>query len=170
VNLTKAAAAITLIVALVAAGYLAYEATFVRNKYDAAVLACTNCTTQGVDGGQLERGPVQTSNFSKLRENIGKPENLRGNTLAKSLWASMFRVRIAKRRVGQIKVESMTRVVSEHGLEISRGAPVLALFEKWPSEPPRDRRDVSLSKGNRKRPVAEIRRFSEPPFFHHQQE
>ena len=44
-NLTKAAAAITLIVALVAAGYLAYEATFVRSRYDAAVLACTNCTT-----------------------------------------------------------------------------------------------------------------------------
>jgi hypothetical protein len=44
-NLTKAAAAITLIVALVAAGYLAYEATLVRSRYDAAVLACTNCTT-----------------------------------------------------------------------------------------------------------------------------
>jgi hypothetical protein len=44
-NLTKAAAVITLTVALVAAGYLAYEATFVRSRYDAAVLACTNCTT-----------------------------------------------------------------------------------------------------------------------------
>src|SRR5260370_17944956 len=44
-NLTKAAAAITLIVALVAAGYLAYEATLVRSRYDAAVLACTTCTT-----------------------------------------------------------------------------------------------------------------------------
>ena len=44
-NLTKAAAVIMLIVALVAAGYLAYEATFVRSRYDAAVLACTNCTT-----------------------------------------------------------------------------------------------------------------------------
>src|SRR6266852_1617414 len=44
-NLTKAAAVITLIVALVAAGYLAYESTLVRNRYNAAVLACTNCTT-----------------------------------------------------------------------------------------------------------------------------
>src|SRR5260370_41206762 len=44
-NLTKAAAVITLIVALVAAGYLAYEATLVRSRYDAAVLACTNCIT-----------------------------------------------------------------------------------------------------------------------------
>jgi hypothetical protein len=44
-NLTKAAAVIALIVALVAAGYLAYDATLVRSRYDAAVLACTNCTT-----------------------------------------------------------------------------------------------------------------------------
>jgi hypothetical protein len=44
-NLTKATAVISLIVALVAAGYLAYEAAFVRSRYDAAVLACTNCTT-----------------------------------------------------------------------------------------------------------------------------
>jgi len=44
-NLTKAAAMITLIVALAAAGYLAYEAAFVRSRYDAAVLACANCTT-----------------------------------------------------------------------------------------------------------------------------
>jgi hypothetical protein len=44
-NLTKAAAVITLIVGLVAAGYLAYELTLVRGRYDAAVLACTNCTT-----------------------------------------------------------------------------------------------------------------------------
>src|SRR5260370_21410939 len=44
-NLTKAGAAITVIVALVAAGYLAYEATLVRSRYDAAVLACANCTT-----------------------------------------------------------------------------------------------------------------------------
>src|ERR1700686_2824042 len=44
-NLTKAAAVITLIVALVAAGYLAYEATFLRSGYDAPGLACTNCTT-----------------------------------------------------------------------------------------------------------------------------
>ena len=44
-NLTKAAAVIALIVALVAAGYLVYEATIVRSRYDAAVLACTNCTT-----------------------------------------------------------------------------------------------------------------------------
>src|SRR5258708_37815604 len=43
-NLTKAAAVITLIVALVAAGYLAYELTLIRSRYDAAVLACTNCT------------------------------------------------------------------------------------------------------------------------------
>ena len=44
-NLTKAAAVITLIVALVAVGYLAYEAILVRGRYNAAVLACTNCTT-----------------------------------------------------------------------------------------------------------------------------
>jgi hypothetical protein len=44
-NLTKAAAAIMLIVALVAAGYLGYEVTLVRSRYDAAVLACANCTT-----------------------------------------------------------------------------------------------------------------------------
>src|SRR5260370_38788242 len=44
-NLTKAAAVITVIVALAAAGYLAYEATLVRSRYNAAVLACTNCTT-----------------------------------------------------------------------------------------------------------------------------
>jgi hypothetical protein len=44
-NLTKAAAVITLIVALVAAGYLAYESTLVRSRYNAAVLACKNCTT-----------------------------------------------------------------------------------------------------------------------------
>ena len=44
-NLTKAAAVITLIVGLVAAGYLAYELTLVRGRYDAAVMACTNCTT-----------------------------------------------------------------------------------------------------------------------------
>jgi hypothetical protein len=44
-NLTKAAAVIALIVALVAVGYLAYELTLVRSRYDAAVLACTNCTT-----------------------------------------------------------------------------------------------------------------------------
>ena len=44
-NLIKAAAVITLIVGLVAAGYLAYELTLVRGRYDAAVLACTNCTT-----------------------------------------------------------------------------------------------------------------------------
>ena len=44
-NLTKAAAMITLIVALAAAGYLVYETAFVRSRYDAAVLACANCTT-----------------------------------------------------------------------------------------------------------------------------
>jgi hypothetical protein len=44
-DLTKAAAVIALIVALVAAGYLAYDATLVRSRYNAAVLACTNCTT-----------------------------------------------------------------------------------------------------------------------------
>jgi hypothetical protein len=44
-NLTKAAPVITLIVALVAVGYLAYEETLVRSRYNAAVLACTNCTT-----------------------------------------------------------------------------------------------------------------------------
>ena len=44
-NLTKAAAVITLIVSLAAAGYLAYEAILVRGRYNAAVLACTNCTT-----------------------------------------------------------------------------------------------------------------------------
>jgi hypothetical protein len=44
-NLTKAAAVIVLIVALVAAGYLTYEAILVRSRYDAAVLACRNCTT-----------------------------------------------------------------------------------------------------------------------------
>jgi hypothetical protein len=44
-NLTKGAAVIALIVALVAAGHLAYDATLVRSRYDAAVLACTNCTT-----------------------------------------------------------------------------------------------------------------------------
>jgi hypothetical protein len=44
-NLTKGAAVIALIVALVAAGYLTYDATLVRSRYDAAVLACTNCTT-----------------------------------------------------------------------------------------------------------------------------
>src|SRR5260370_24674331 len=44
-NLTKAAAVITLIVALVAVGYLAYESTLVRSRYNAAVLACPNCTT-----------------------------------------------------------------------------------------------------------------------------
>ncbi len=44
-NLTKAAAVITLIVALVAAGYLAYESTVVRGRYKAAILTCMDCTT-----------------------------------------------------------------------------------------------------------------------------
>ena len=44
-NLTKALAVITLTVALAAAGYLAYEATLIRGRYNAAVLACTSCTT-----------------------------------------------------------------------------------------------------------------------------
>jgi hypothetical protein len=43
--MTKAAALITMMVALVAAAYLVYEATVVRPKYQAAALACTNCTT-----------------------------------------------------------------------------------------------------------------------------
>jgi hypothetical protein len=43
--MTKAAAVITLIIALVAAGYLVYESTVVRTRYETAALACTNCTT-----------------------------------------------------------------------------------------------------------------------------
>jgi hypothetical protein len=44
-NVTKTAAVIMLIVALVAVGYLAYRETLVRSRYNAAVLACTSCTT-----------------------------------------------------------------------------------------------------------------------------
>jgi len=43
--MTKLAAIITLLIAIVAAAYLVYEATLVRPKYQAAALACTNCTT-----------------------------------------------------------------------------------------------------------------------------
>jgi hypothetical protein len=40
----KAAAVITLMIALAALGYLAYETTELRPKYQAAALACTDCT------------------------------------------------------------------------------------------------------------------------------
>lgn len=43
--MTKAAAVITLIIALVAAGYLVYEYTVIRPRYETAALACTSCTT-----------------------------------------------------------------------------------------------------------------------------
>ncbi len=43
--MTKAAAVVMLIIALAAAGYLAYQADVVRPKYQAAALACTNCTS-----------------------------------------------------------------------------------------------------------------------------
>jgi len=98
-NLTKAAAVLTLIVALVAAGYLACEATLVRSRYDAAVLACTNCTTlkESMAAKLIGERSSPTSNFSRLSENIGKPKNLHGTMLAKSLRTLMFRARIAKR-------------------------------------------------------------------------
>ncbi|MGA7080894.1 MAG: hypothetical protein WBQ43_10200 [Terriglobales bacterium] len=41
----KAAAVITLMIALAAAGDLAYQATVLRPKYQEAALACANCTT-----------------------------------------------------------------------------------------------------------------------------
>ena len=77
-NLTKAAAVLTLIVALVVAGYLACEATLVRSRYDAAVLACTNCTTlkESMAAKLIGERSSPTSNFSRLSENIGKPKNL----------------------------------------------------------------------------------------------
>jgi len=43
-NLTKAAAIIALMVALVAAGYLVYESTAVRVRYKASIMACMSCT------------------------------------------------------------------------------------------------------------------------------
>jgi len=43
--MTKAAAVITLIIALIAAGYLVYEFTVVRPKYETAASACANCTS-----------------------------------------------------------------------------------------------------------------------------
>jgi len=43
-SLTKAAAVITLIVTLTAAGYLVYESTMVRARYKAASSACMTCT------------------------------------------------------------------------------------------------------------------------------
>jgi hypothetical protein len=71
-NLTKAAAVITLIVALVAAGYLAYESTLVRTRYNAAVLACTNCTTlkesMAVNWREVESGIELLKAKGKYRE------------------------------------------------------------------------------------------------------
>ncbi len=43
--MTKAAAIIALIVTLIAAGYLVYESTAVRDAYKASILACMSCTT-----------------------------------------------------------------------------------------------------------------------------
>jgi hypothetical protein len=43
--MTKAAAVITLIIALIAAGYLVYEFTVVRPKYETAASACASCTS-----------------------------------------------------------------------------------------------------------------------------
>ncbi|MFI5102553.1 MAG: hypothetical protein ACHP9V_04180 [Terriglobales bacterium] len=43
-SLTKAVAVVTLIVTLIAAGYLIYESTVVRARYKAASSACMTCT------------------------------------------------------------------------------------------------------------------------------
>jgi hypothetical protein len=43
-NLTKAAAILALMVALVAAGYLLYLSTVVRNRYEKAASNCATCT------------------------------------------------------------------------------------------------------------------------------
>ena len=40
----KAAAIISLMIALAAAGYLIYESTVIRNRYNEAVLSCKDCT------------------------------------------------------------------------------------------------------------------------------
>src|ERR1035438_8618330 len=40
----KAAATISLMIALAAAGYLIYESTVIRNRYNEAVLNCRDCT------------------------------------------------------------------------------------------------------------------------------
>ena len=71
-NLTKAAAVIMLIVALVAAGYLAYEAILIRGRYNAAVLACTNCTTlkesMAANWGEVESSIKLLKAKGKYRE------------------------------------------------------------------------------------------------------
>src|ERR1019366_3030125 len=95
-NLTKAAARLALMVALVAAGYRLYLSTVIRNRYEKAASNCATCTAVKEVVASNWRSVESSIELLKAQKKIGKLKKLRKNMPAKGQSISRSRARTVK--------------------------------------------------------------------------